>query len=206
MHRFSKYLALAVVVVAATASPALAQVCTGLPMATRSTNLVFGMDFPDNADIYAFELRHKATDAVVVTAGYALTQYDINLPSSHNFTVGGAYEIPLTPRNADADLAICPVATFGYGQRDELTILTIPFGASIGAAFRVGDGSTTIAPFVNPFYMWQRFSGDGLSITDDDVGFTLGSNVLISAYFFGVGYTKVGDGDGRFGIRFGMTF
>ena len=211
MHRIRRFLGLTVLAVMATASPAIAQVCAGFPMATGSTNLVAGLSFPDNANGYSIGVQHKANDAVVVGASYELITFDdilgiIELPSQHHFMVNGAYEIPLAAANTGADLAVCPEVGFGYGRWDEANILTVPLGVSFGAAIRAAQGSAIIAPFVGPTFVWQRVSADGESESADDLGFTLGSNFLVSNFLFGFGYTKIGDADGTFGIRFGMIF
>jgi len=194
----------------ATASPAIAQVCAGIPMATGSTSLVGGLSFPDNANGYSIAVQHKANQAVVVGAGYGLTTFDdilgFEVPSMHQFVVSGAYEIPLAATNTGVDLAVCPDVSFGYARWDEVTILTVPLGVSFGAAFKAAEGSALIAPFVGPFFAWQRASADGESESDSDLGFTLGTNFLVANFLFGFGYTKIGDADGTFGIRFGMFF
>lgn len=210
MHRIRKFLGLTVLAVMATASPAIAQVCAGFPMATGSTSLVGGLSFPDNANGFAIGVQHKANEAVVVGVAYELTTFDeifgVELPSMHNFAANAAYEIPLAATNTGADLAVCPEVGFGYGRWDELNILTVPLGVSFGAAFRAAQGSTIVAPFISPYFVWQRVSADGESESADDLGFTLGSNFLVSNFLFGFGYTKIGDADGTFGIRFGMIF
>lgn len=58
------------------ASPALAQVCAGIPMATGSTMGMVGLSFPKNANSFGFGAMHKLNDQVVVGGEYSLTSYD----------------------------------------------------------------------------------------------------------------------------------
>lgn len=210
MHRMRKYVGLAALAMMATASPALAQVCAGFPMATGSTNLLAGVTFPDNANGYSVGVLHKPADAVVVGASYTLTTFDeilnIEIPSAHNFAVEGSYEIPLAAESSAADVALCPNVGFGYGSWDEITTLTAPLGLALGAAFKVADGSTIVAPFANPFFMWQRASANDVSDSETDFGFAAGSNILISNFLVGFTFSKIGDADGTFGFRIGMFF
>ena len=207
MHR---YLALLAAGLLTTASPALAQVCMGVPMATGSTTALAGITFPDNANSFGIGVTHKATDEIAVGAEYSLTSYDdflgTSVPSSHTFAVNGSYEIPLSQPGAEADIAVCPNAALGYTSWDEASAFAIPLGVSVGAAFAVAEGAALVAPYLNPQFVWARASADGVSDSETDFGFAVGANFIVSNLLFGANYLKVGDGDGTFGIRFGLMF
>src|SRR5690554_5986419 len=97
MTRFRSLFAVAVALMLITAAtPAVAQVCMGLPLTAGQTALGLGASFPDGATGYGVGARHKLTDQIVLGAGYTLTSIDEDegddIPSQHTFSAGGAYE------------------------------------------------------------------------------------------------------------------
>lgn len=118
----------------------------------------------------------------------------------------GSYEIQLSEQNANADFAVCPTAGLAFGKWDEVTLISIPLGVSFGGAFTVADGGAVVAPYLAPQFAWTRASADGASDSDSDLGFSMGANFHVSNFLVGADYSKIGDGDGTLGIRFGMMF
>lgn len=194
----------------AAASPAFAQVCAGIPMATGSTMGMVGLSFPENANSFGIGAMHKLNDQVVVGGEYLFTSHDdvfgASVPSSHSIMASGSYEIPVGEQAANADFAVCPTAGLGFGKWDALSTIAIPLGVSFGGAFTVADGSAVVAPYLAPQFVWARYSANGASDSESDLGFSMGANFHVSNFLVGAGYTKIGDGDGTLGIRFGLMF
>src|SRR5690606_38417616 len=58
------------------ATPAVAQVCLGIPLSARQTAVGLTAAFPENANAFGIDGRHKLTDQLVLGAGYTLGTVD----------------------------------------------------------------------------------------------------------------------------------
>lgn len=210
MHRMNAFMILAVAMLLGTASPALAQICTGFAMAPGATQATFGAEFPDGANTFGLTVARKAGDQALVGVGYAMTSFDdiggVEPPKQHGFTALGSYEMALNAGSTGPVFAACPNAQATYSKVEDVSSFLVPLGLALQTAFEVADG-VTFAPFVNPALFWNRMSFDGYSDSDTDFGWTVGGHMsIMSDFLVGAEFNKIGDGDGVFGIRFGLIF
>ncbi len=195
------------------ATPAIAQVCLGIPMTMGQTAVGLTASFPENANAFGIDGRHKLTDQLVLGAGYTLGTYDEDafggedIPSSHTISVSGAYEFLVPTAPEGPQLGLCPNVGAQYTTWDELTMYAVPVGVGVGTALELGQGSAVLAPYVNPSLVFGKAKLDEAeSDWENDFGFTLGANVIVTNLHFGAAFSKIGDGDGVFGVRAGMIF
>lgn len=195
------------------AGPVAAQMCLGVPMGPGQTALALNAGFPESANSFGIEGRHKPTDALVLGAGYTLTSIDDDafggedVPSQHTVAVQGSYEV-LTQQLGDGPgLGICPNVGFAYSSWDELTSYAIPLGIGLGTAFDIGGGTALLAPYANPsFVLGKAELGDQETDWENDFGVTAGANLIVTNLLFGASFTKIGEGDGVFGVQAGIIF
>ncbi|MDR0786756.1 MAG: hypothetical protein LBG44_02715 [Gemmatimonadota bacterium] len=195
------------------ATPALAQLCTGTPLNRGQTALGLGVSFPESAVGYGIRGIRQVTDKVAVEATYALVSYDSNfldgadVPTEHDFGANIAYEIRMWTESSALDLAICPVAGFGYVVLDPIHILSIPLGLGIGTLIPVTNTSVSLNPYLVPQWGWTRLSIDGLGSTSDTgIGISGGANLLFNDIFAGLQFSKPENGEAVFGIQAGLVF
>ena len=189
------------------AAPASGQAWRGAPLdsLTMGANLLAG--FPDGYDIFGAEV-FKGFGAITAGLEYGLSSYEGDLPSAHTGTLNLALAVPIGTEAMG--LFVSPVASPSYTSWEDLSIIQIPVGASLAYNVALGDG-LSVFPYAIPQFVWSRLSyddsvGDSESITESDFGWRAGGNLVVNNLVFGVGYGKVGDGDGTIGINVGMRF
>lgn len=192
------------------ATPAMAQVCFGIPMSAGQTAVGLNAAFPEGANAFGIDGRHKLTDNLVLGAGYTLTSIDSDgegdIPSQHAFEVLGAYEFVVQGGADGPQIGVCPNIAPQYAKQDDYSATLLPLGVGIGSSFPIGQ-TAVIAPYANPALFFGKYKVDDFeSDWENDFGFTLGANVIVTNLHFGATYTKVGDGDGAFGVRAGLVF
>jgi hypothetical protein len=201
----SGLMAVAVVTLAMAATPAAAQLCTGIPLAQGQTSVALRAWFPDGANIFGFQANNRIAGPLTVGLSYDLTSIDYEGSDNLN-TFGGHvyYDLPVAAL-ADAGFSFCPTASAYFTTQDDVNLFEIPIGVGVGGSFEVSDG-IAIAPYAIPQLWWSRVSFDGSSSSSTDFGFTLGGNVLVTNLHFGALLRKVADGDVTFGVQGGIVF
>lgn len=210
MFRKTARVAVTVLALTGMASPAFAQVCTGFAMAPGAMQATLMGEFPDGATMFGGSVARKSGDQLIYGVGYAYTSVDdvlgVEMPAQHTFSGFGSYEIGLNAASAGPSFVACPNVQFGYTKFEDANIFAVPLSVSLGTTFEVADG-IVLAPYFNPGLHWHRVSVDDFSDSETNFGWALGGNMSISSSFLvGAQYYKVGDGDGVFGLRFGLIF
>jgi hypothetical protein len=200
--------AVAVLSVGVVSGPAMAQVCLGVPLSAGQTSLGLNFDMPDGANIIGAAVNHHLSP-LTVGAHYAMTSYDSEVADFDSDNTVGAQVAFDLPVGAESGFGICPVAgvqgTFG----NDRTVIQVPVGAGLGAAFEV-DSGIWVAPFVVPQFVWSRFdaSGEGDAVTDSDFEISGGANLVVSNLFFGARVARplVDNAETTFGVQAGIVF
>lgn len=206
----------------ATASPAVAQTCAGLPMATGSTHLTGSVAFPMHTTDYGISFTQRATDDVAVGFGYTMSRYDErfgqDVPADHSVSVTAAYALGQSRTETGMELGLCPTVSVRHTSMDEHGMWTVPFGATLGAAYDVETSGLTFAPYFAPRMVWSRLndSREG-SVSDTRFQFVIGANVLVtsslaklvpgvSRIVLGAEFTRTDEVRRELALRFGLRF
>jgi hypothetical protein len=195
--------AVVVLLLSILATPAVAQVCLGVPLGEGQTYGALRAQFPDGANRFGIKAANRISGPITVGVQYMLNSFDGDIDSRH--TIGGevSYDLPVAAL-AEAGFALCPTAGIFYTSTDPGSSVVVPFGVGIGGNLEVGDG-LGLAPYIVPGFHWQRFS-NGTSSTNTDFGFNGGANLLVNNLFFGAFIEKIGDFDLEFGVQAGIRF
>jgi len=204
-HRFVVAAVLAVGF-AMVGTPAVAQLCRGLPLVQGQTAFALTAGFPDEALTVGARAMNRVSGPLTLGVSYELTTYDSDLDWDNDHTIGAlaAFELPV-PALAAAGLELCPTGGVSYTTDGDLNILQIPLGIGVGGTFPVGDG-LGLAPYAVPALYRTRASYDGASFSDTEFGVRAGANLLVNNLFFGALVDKVGDVNAVLGIQAGIVF
>jgi len=118
--------------------------------------------------------------------------------------IGGGLGYQLTQATSDMPFDIVLAGGIGASFGDNVTILRIPFGASIGHRFPIEGGTLAITPFVHPRLSWNRASSNGASASDTGLDVDIGGNLEINAQMAIRVAAALGDSD-AIGISFAWT-
>jgi len=99
--------------------------------------------------------------------------------SDTRIILGGGFGYQLTTASSDMPFDIVLAGGLGASFGDDVTILRLPFGASIGHRFPL-EGKFAITPFVHPRLSWNRASSNGASSSDTGLDLDIGANFEIS--------------------------
>lgn len=196
------------------ATPALAQVCVGVPLNVGQTSLGLRADFPDYANIFGVRAANHFATPLTLAASYELASPEFG-DSRHALGVDAAFELPVNTGN----LGFCAVAGAQVSVSEPRTI-QVPLGVAVGGSFEV-DSGIAIAPFAKPQLFWTRTTYEGLpgtgeiggdvaSETRSETAFALdaGANLVVSNLFFGALIQKIFEDntDLLFGVQAGIVF
>lgn len=192
----------AVVAMAFVAAPAFAQPWRGGPVDSFTSGVSLLAGFPDGYDMYGAEV-FKGFGALTGGLEYGLATADDF--KRHTGTVNLALQLPLGTEAMG--LFVSPVASPSYSSWESGTWIQVPVGASFAYRVPAGQG-LSVVPYAVPQFVWSRVEYDDILDTESesstDFGFRAGGNLVVNNLVFGVGYHKVGEGDGTIGINVGM--
>ena len=117
--------------------------------------------------------------------------------------IGGGFGYQLTQATSDMPFDIVLAGGLGASFGDSITILRLPFGASIGHRFPL-EGTFAISPFVHPRLSWNRISTTGFSDSDTGLDLDIGANFEINPRMAVRVSAGLGDSD-AIGISFAWT-
>ncbi len=192
------------------ATPALAQVCVGVPLDVGQTSVALRADFPDYANIFGVRGANHFATPLTLAASYQMVSPEFG-DSRHALGVDAAFELPVNTGN----LGICAVAG-GHVSLSEPRTIQVPLGVAVGGSFEV-DSGIAIAPFAKPQLFWTRttyddipggVSLDSVSSSDTVFGLDAGANLVVSNLFFGAVIQKIFEDntDLLFGVQAGIVF
>ncbi len=184
------------------ATPALAQVCVGVPLNVGQTSVALSAGFPDYANIFGVRAANHFAAPLTLAASYELVSPEFG-DSRHQLGVDAAFELPVNTGN----LGFCATAGAQVTLADDPRTISVPLGVAVGATFEV-DSGIAIAPFANPQLFWARSSFDGASVSDTSFGLDAGANLVVSNLFFGASIQKIFEDntDLLFGVQAGIVF
>jgi hypothetical protein len=185
------------------ATPALAQVCVGVPLNVGQTSVALSAHFPDGANIFGVRGANHFSAPLTLAASYQLFSPEFG-DSQHSLGVDAAFELPVNTGN----LGFCGIAGAQVSLSDDpYRTIQVPVGVAVGGTFEV-DSGISIAPFAAPQLFWTRFSNDAGSTSDTVFGLDAGANLVVSNLFFGALIEKIfEDGsDLLFGVQAGIVF
>lgn len=118
--------------------------------------------------------------------------------------IGGGFGYQLTQATSDMPFDIVLAGGLGASFGDNITILRLPFGASIGHRFPL-EGTLAISPFVHPRLSWNRRSGTGIPTrSDTNLDLDIGANFEINPQMAVRVSAGLGDSD-AIGLSFAWT-
>jgi hypothetical protein len=117
--------------------------------------------------------------------------------------LGGGFGYQLTKATSDMPFDIVLAGGLGASFGDDVTLLRLPFGASIGHRFPL-EGTLAITPFVHPRLSWNRISTTGFSDSDTGLDLDIGANFEINPQMAIRVSAGLGDSE-AIGISFAWT-
>jgi hypothetical protein len=183
------------------ATPAAAQLCTGVPMNVGQTNASLRAWMPEGSNTFELRGANKLAETVTIGATYSLTTAD-GLDALHSLGVDGALELPL-----NLPVGVCAVAGVSTNVNGDGRLIDVPLGVAFGGNLEVGDG-LSLVPFAIPQLMYTRISGGGVSISNSDFGILGGANLIVNNLAFGFQVRRpfVDGAKTDFGVLIGMNF
>lgn len=197
------------------ASPALAQMCVGIPSVDGQYAVSGAVGFTEGAKTYGGSFQADLMGPLSVGVSYDLVDMDDIDTNANSFGGNVAYALPVS------QLSACPVAGLSYTTMSEtqdgvefnVNSLMVPVGLGFGKAFPMGT-SASVGLFASPAYLWVRNEVSGseggaeVSISDSQSEFagTVGAAFAAGA-FFGRGsvmFTSIENSDPLFAVNLGV--
>lgn len=197
--------AVAAIAFSVVATPAVAQVCVGVPLGVGQTSLDLRAHFPDGANIFGARAANQFSESLAV--GAFIQHADVDGGDSQQ-AIGAdvVFDLPIAALQ-DAGASLCAAGGVSFTFQDDPRFIEVPFGVGLGASFDVGDGMAVV-PYAFPHLSWQRVSFDGFSDSDTDFVLDLGANLIVDNLYFGIMIDDVirDHADTTFGVRAGIIF
>jgi hypothetical protein len=179
------------------ALPAHAQML-GAPVlqnAFSNPGITVGVNYGTAKDVRGYGLAGAwapATGRFQVSAG--IGGYDPD-EGKRWTTYGGRAAVPLTQLTGTGSFGVAPFAGIGSAGRDGVSLLHVPAG--VAAGYRRGLGATrAISVYLAPFYSWNRFSQDDVSVSKGLIRVSGGVDVAVTAAIgLTVGYETGAEAD-----------
>ncbi|MGH7482967.1 MAG: hypothetical protein ACRELV_12500 [Longimicrobiales bacterium] len=207
MYRTTTCTLAAIAVLAATASPAFAQACLGVPAGSGQYALGPTASFMDGAKSYGADVQANLSGPFSVGGGYALTDSDLeDAPNGHTLAATVSYELPI------AQVSVCPSVGVSYGwvsfeDDSKVSNTTIPVGIGFGKSFAASE-SLDVTPYAVPQFMHMRPSVTGVEDLDSvnefagTLGLQLGMNRIYGGG--GVSMTTIEESEPVYFVRLGF--
>ena len=165
----------------AAASPATAQSFYPSFQQPRVVSREFNFGIADGDDLtpLVFQWREGTAPGTQLSLDLGLADPDVEGMDTF-FMVGGQYGRMLTQARADMPLDIMlTVGVFSQFGND-LTLVGVPVGVSVGHRFPLAGTSMAITPYVHPRVSLDYASFDGESDTEVNITFDIGGNLELS--------------------------
>lgn len=185
-------------------SAASAQACLGSPGRAGQVTLAGTVGFPESATSYGAAAMYNAQGPVAVFGSFTLTNPDhAGLKNVTTFGGGAALDLAEVSVRLAEGLSVCPNASVAYSTfkqnfgplEVDASEFSVPLGLAFGSTLALGESSTTLTPWVNPQFLYTRFSvkaaGESESDSDTFVGVVGGATVGFGPFFVGGSVAKV---------------
>ncbi|MDR0786584.1 MAG: hypothetical protein LBG44_01730 [Gemmatimonadota bacterium] len=205
--------ATALTVLSLAATPAFAQLCTGVPLNVHQSSLSLRADMPDGGNIFTVRGANKLAEVATLGASYSLMSPDGG-DSTHSIGVDGAFELPL-----NLPVGVCAVAGIqtNLNKGDGPRTIQVPIGASLSYDVDLGNG-LAVVPFVVPQLLWARQGSFDYTVGNEvvtadsasDSTFLLagGANLIVNNLAFGLRLERIMETGAKtqFGVLAGINF